>query len=696
MKSYYLLFAMFAGMFPASVFGSYEPTVMRFVAKAAMSADNDSLIAKSDTLGEITVMAAPVTRYDDHLLLYPTKEQRRHASNGFDVMKNMMIPGVDVDAKGGSISAFGAKATIYVNGLPADVNDIRMMRPKDIERIEYYDVPTGKYSRDKLAVNFVAKEYRYGGYVMADASQTIGFNSGNYNASATLNYGDMTYSVFAGGGYSDIGGISSDVTEVFRLPSGDVRRTRSVVRDTERNNEYGQFRLRFRRNKTSITSYIGLSRSALPSSAEHGTMTDVGVVSESFSRTSQSGLSPYMGVSGEHSWNGNQILTFQAGGSYSRNKYSRSYAERDFNTLADSKENAVDFNLKTDYTRYGRKWSATAMASFNCGIFDSEYTGTYASSNHLWMSDLEVLMSGRYFLNSRLSIRGLVGASLLTYNHRGTDKYTYLSPAVNLQLQYRTRHGMLSWGSFYTEPSYGASEMSDERMDVDKYMVVQGVPRRHRPKYLSSSLYYSGQFGRLGVSLMTQHTFSHNYFASVYYAEDEKVVRSNRSDGDMYSGYVGASATYTFSKRLTVSGSASFTHTNVHAGVGKHDNSVTGSASLNWYLKDFSLQPYLVLRSRKLVPSSMQMLVSPLSYGLKATYRHKNLYVALNTGMPFNDWKQHVWLDTPAYSLDNETCSRGNSRYLSVSVSYSFDFGRRVERDMKMQEVNSESSLMKV
>ena len=55
-----------------------------------------------------------------------------------------------------------------------------------------------------------------------------------------------------------------------------------------------------------------------------------------------------------------------------------------------------------------------------------------------------------------------------------------------------------------------------------------------------------------------------------------------------------------------------------------------------------------------------------------------------------------MWLDTPAYSLDNETCSRGNSRYLSVSVSYSFDFGRRVERDMKMQEVNSESSLMKV
>ena len=122
-------------------------------------------------------------------------------------MKNMMLPGVNVDTRSGRISALGQQAAIYVNGLPADATDIRMLRPKDIERIEYYDAPRGKYSGYQLVVNFVAKKYKFGGYVMFNGAQTVGYNSGSYNASATMNHNDMTYSAFVGGGFS--GPISS-------------------------------------------------------------------------------------------------------------------------------------------------------------------------------------------------------------------------------------------------------------------------------------------------------------------------------------------------------------------------------------------------------------------------------------------------------------------------------------------------------
>ena len=54
----------------------------------------DSLIARADTLNGVVVTAKEIVRYDDHLLLYPNKNQRQHAANGFDVMKNMMLPGV--------------------------------------------------------------------------------------------------------------------------------------------------------------------------------------------------------------------------------------------------------------------------------------------------------------------------------------------------------------------------------------------------------------------------------------------------------------------------------------------------------------------------------------------------------------------------------------------------------------------------
>ena len=67
----------------------------------------DTLIAKADTLNGVVVTAKEIIRYDDHLLLYPDKDQRQHAANGFDVMKNMMLPGVNVDTRSGRISALG-------------------------------------------------------------------------------------------------------------------------------------------------------------------------------------------------------------------------------------------------------------------------------------------------------------------------------------------------------------------------------------------------------------------------------------------------------------------------------------------------------------------------------------------------------------------------------------------------------------
>ena len=38
-----------------------------------------------------------LTRKDDHILAIPTKEQRNHAVTGYDLLSNLMVPGVSVD-----------------------------------------------------------------------------------------------------------------------------------------------------------------------------------------------------------------------------------------------------------------------------------------------------------------------------------------------------------------------------------------------------------------------------------------------------------------------------------------------------------------------------------------------------------------------------------------------------------------------
>lgn len=128
-------------------------------------------IAKNVTLNEVTVTASNIVRVDDHLQIRPNEQQRRHASTGYELLENIMLPGVIVNTRSGKVEAMGMAATLYLNGQVCDAQDIRMLRPRDIEKIEYHDIPSGKYAKDKIAINFITKQYKYGGYVQMDAMQ---------------------------------------------------------------------------------------------------------------------------------------------------------------------------------------------------------------------------------------------------------------------------------------------------------------------------------------------------------------------------------------------------------------------------------------------------------------------------------------------------------------------------------------------
>ena len=52
------------------------------------------------------------------------------------------------------------------------------LRPKDVLRVEYYDMPTGKYANDKAVMNYIVKTYTSGGYTQVDALQGVGYLRG--------------------------------------------------------------------------------------------------------------------------------------------------------------------------------------------------------------------------------------------------------------------------------------------------------------------------------------------------------------------------------------------------------------------------------------------------------------------------------------------------------------------------------------
>ncbi len=101
----------------------------------AQSVDKDSL-AQSKTLEEVVVSASNISRIDDHLVIYPNGQQRKHAVSGFGVLENLNLPGLMIDSKSKQVDVMGLQATLYLNGQECDIKEIQMLRPRDIEKAD--------------------------------------------------------------------------------------------------------------------------------------------------------------------------------------------------------------------------------------------------------------------------------------------------------------------------------------------------------------------------------------------------------------------------------------------------------------------------------------------------------------------------------------------------------------------------------
>lgn len=165
------------------------------------------------------VSASYLTREDDHILAVPTKEQRKHAVTGYDLLSNLMIPGIYVNRSTGSVATPAGAATVYIDGREADFREVQSLRPKDIARVEYFDIPTGKYAKDAAAINFILKTLDNGGYTQFDAAQGVGYLYGDYNLISKFVTGTKSINLWAGYALENFKS-SLHEEETFNFPKG--------------------------------------------------------------------------------------------------------------------------------------------------------------------------------------------------------------------------------------------------------------------------------------------------------------------------------------------------------------------------------------------------------------------------------------------------------------------------------------------
>lgn len=645
---------------------------------------------KAKLLDEVIVESQSIVRTKDYVLIRPTKNERSHATNAMEMLGNVMLPGVEVNKSG--ISVLNQAAGIFLDGAPVTADDINKIRPQDIAKVEFIDNPSGKYSQYPYAFNFVLKKQETGGYVLGKGEETLGFQNRNYELAVSTNHKNSTFSVFGGTKYNNHGYDTEEFEEIYRLSDGTVTRSGSSEKRSREATHYGQLNFRNSTAKHFIQAKASLYYNGGPRTSQTGDATDNGVLSAFSSSSSSRSLAPSVDISANFNLPKGQNLSFIAQGKYSRNHYNRLYSEGSFNTLSDQKEDTYYMNLSGSYSKSFKVGTLSLSASHSRNYWNSDETGSYPLSQKLRQNETVGFIGYNANLSNDWYVSGRFGIDVLHHETIGFVSYSNVSPRPDLFIRKSFGNHQVAAGFGWNSSSYSSSYLTDNEIAVNPWLTARGNPALKKQHDITANLNYGYNSGKCIFYIEPLYSHYYNVANYDYLQSGDHLTRTlNPCDYDKYRVLLGAMGSVGNSLRFNFA--TSFEHYGSQGFLNRNLNHVTIAGSLNWYVGNFRFNPSAGWGSRDLsLWSGMTTRKSP-SYSLTVSYGWKNLYVGLKTVSPFS--KRSNYSDYTSDLFDSKTvsCDRMDSRYLTLTVQYSLDFGRKTQKDYHYVEGGPESSI---
>ena len=681
----------------------YETRVLPVTIEAGKESRVDVTLAESAVaLDEVTVEGETFVRSKDRWLITPTSQQTKHSGTGYDLLYNLMIPGIDVDRINGKVSTPTGEATLYIDGVKSSFREVRSLRPKDVERIEYFDIPYGKYAGDMASINIITKKYAYGGYVSVDGRQMFGYLNGDYNAVAKLAHNNTSYTLFAGHTMNDYDGTRNDNREHFVFTDYEVDRRSSTLENRVKNNsQYVQLNVSNQNKKRTLLGKVSFVRSDAPDNYSRDWLEYSGgyaMSRESYKRTEQSGINPKIELYGYFNLPKKQYIEAKVSGSYSDNNYYYTYDENEYSTMTNTEESMYMLRGDLNYgiqLKHHNSLAILATHYHNTSL--SHYRGDNPSRQHLWTGQSLLLVEYSQSFGKKLSFKFAPGLSSLVYKLHGSEAVNQFSPRVRLSLVYRpaNKH-QIRFNGVVGNNMPVISYLNNAEQNIDSLQVKRGNPQLETSRFGILNAIYSGQFGRFNLQAAVNYEGGNHLTTQDFYIENNKLVKSYRSDVTVHvlTGVLSLSCKITDNLRVKLDGN--YFYANMSKGFNDDLSSLSGKAQIDYYWKDFSFSLYGKSKLKE-TDSELIYVYHPASYGLFASWSHKGWRIEAGTENPFtkhSKWKYVVNRDI--YNYTNYETSRTYQQTGYVKVAYTFDFGRKTSRDKNDVDRSINSANMKV
>lgn len=664
------------------------------------------LTDKSLTLGEVEVTASNINMKGDHVTYMPTKKQVNGANNGVMLLFNMMIPQLKVSPMENSVATSDQTSLgIFIDERQADANELARLRPKDIARVEYYDMPTGVFARSGIdrALNIVTKKYTSGGYVDVRTNTKVIYPQGNYSVQASLDKGNVNMLVMAGSNVAKNDNTGSTTKNDYMFDTPFTKYMYYDFNETKNLSDYGLLRATVRGKRSYFLAQALLAWNETPDNTAIRSVSysdNFYPAAKSFTSSYSNGLTPSLLLSHQIRFNKKDMLNWNLSYSYSRNKNRSRYEEGDFAPIIN---NAKDrYHSLVAALNYLHAFGNGGQLNFELANFlnnsNSVYSGTSPSEQEMLTNEFLLISSYTHRFGKKFSLMLRFGIDVNTYKVNGMETVTKLYTRPGLNANYKIDGtSSLTLTAYAGSFTPSLSLMNEAEQRVSEYEIKRGNPNLLAGKPITSVLSYSKYWNKFSLAAYAMYNGTIDNYVNLFTIEGSNMVNTHINGGNFHSYVVGVNGVLRLlSNSLQLRLSPTFSHKALTGTYRNKHNRFFIYSEVYYSTGAFSFSGYYTSPQTILVSLPVYS-KSKCDYGMTASWSHRGLFVQVGCSNIFNGKRDYSknYFNYGAYNTFVKAFSRSLGAQVYLNLSYNFDFGRKVKRQDVKVNTSSNSGILK-